>query len=239
MVSVDVLIKGFPGRSSYGYLGWSAVVLLTSGPERVLVDTGAHGMRPVLLQRLKERGIEPDDITMVVLTHTHWDHSHNAPLFKKARMLVHEIEMEYASAGRDLMVPEGLLDVLTSSGRLETVKGEPEILSGVQMIRTPGHTPGHVSLVVEGEEPTILAADGLKNRQEFLTGTAEMTLDPEATAESIKRISEIGGIVVPGHDRPFRVRDGHATYLEPAEAEIFVATSPFRGEGSSFRLTLS
>jgi N-acyl homoserine lactone hydrolase len=239
VVSTDVLIKGFPGRSSYGYLGWSAVVLLTSGTDRVLVDTGAFGMRPVLLQRLKERGLEPDDITMVVLTHSHWDHSHNAPLFKKARILIHDIEMEYAGTGRDLMVPEGLLQVLTSSGRLETVKGEPEILSGVQMIRTPGHTPGQVSLVVEGVEPMILAGDGLKNRQEFLTGTAEMTLDPEATTKSIKLISEIGGVVVPGHDRPFRIRDGQATYLEPAEAEIFVATSPFRGESSAFRITLS
>lgn len=239
MVSVDILIKGFPGRSSYGYLGWSSVVLLTSAEERILVDTGAHGMRPVLLQRLKERGLEPDDITTVVLSHSHWDHSHNAPLFKRARILIHKIELDYASTGKDLMVPEGLFAFLMSTGRLDTVPGEPEIMSGVHMIRTPGHTPGQVSIVIEGDETTTVAADGLKNRQEFLTGTAEMTLDPQATTASIKRISEIGGVVVPGHDRPFRVLKGQALYLEPSDAEIFVSTSPLRGEGSAYRITLS
>ena len=101
MVQVDVLVQGFPGRSvCHGGLGWSTIALLRGEGRVVLIDVGAFGIRRELKKQLKARGIEPAQVTDVVLTHAHYDHSVNFTLFPNARLWIGEQELAWAAAQR-------------------------------------------------------------------------------------------------------------------------------------------
>jgi glyoxylase-like metal-dependent hydrolase (beta-lactamase superfamily II) len=79
---IDVLIQGFPGKAvCHGGLGWSTVALVRGGGHNILVDVGSFGMRRMLIPRLAALGIGLNDVTDVILTHSHYDHSVNWTLF--------------------------------------------------------------------------------------------------------------------------------------------------------------
>ena len=54
----------------------------------------------MLVKTLQARGLAPEEIDLVVLTHMHWDHCANADLFPNARVLVHPKEIDYANNPR-------------------------------------------------------------------------------------------------------------------------------------------
>ncbi len=110
---------------------------------------------------LIENGIDPNEITHVVLTHLHFDHSGGAtklvegkvvPTFKNAKYFVQKKEWYEAThpneRNRASYIPENFLP-LKEHGQLELIEGEVEILPGVKLIPTPGHTLGHQSILVE------------------------------------------------------------------------------------------
>jgi glyoxylase-like metal-dependent hydrolase (beta-lactamase superfamily II) len=69
---IDIVVQGFPGKSvCHGGLGWSTVVLLRAYARTALIDAGSFGMRTMLLKRLKDRGLQPADVTDLLLTHSH------------------------------------------------------------------------------------------------------------------------------------------------------------------------
>lgn len=125
-----------------------------AGP--VLFDTGIgegdpeaeERFRPVrrrLREALREAGAEPGDVRLVVNCHLHADHAGGNPAFPATPILVQRIEHEAARAP-GYTIP-ALLDF--EGARYERVDGEAEVLPGVRVVPTPGHTDGHQSLVVE------------------------------------------------------------------------------------------
>ena len=71
--------------------------MLLRGHGRVaLIDTGSFGMRPLLRPRLTARGLEPKDVTDLLLTHSHHDHSVNWPLFRHARIVIGARELAWS-----------------------------------------------------------------------------------------------------------------------------------------------
>src|SRR5919197_1534282 len=90
MYELDVLIQGFPGKTAYhGGLGWSTVGLLRGEGRTVLIDTGGYNCRDLLVSKLRGLDLEPAGVTDVVLSHCHWDHILNFPLFTSAT--VHDL----------------------------------------------------------------------------------------------------------------------------------------------------
>ena len=88
MYQIDVLIQGFPGKAvCHGGLGWSTVSLIRGEGRVVLLDVGAFGIRRELSKQLQNRGVSPEDVTDVVLTHAHYDHAVNFTLFPKAMLI--------------------------------------------------------------------------------------------------------------------------------------------------------
>ncbi|MCS6932465.1 MAG: MBL fold metallo-hydrolase, partial [Acetobacteraceae bacterium] len=72
--TVELLAQGYPGASLHnGTLGWSSVAL-ARGPEGriALLDTGAFGLRQVLLERLRAAGVAPEQVTDLLLSHLHY-----------------------------------------------------------------------------------------------------------------------------------------------------------------------
>jgi len=209
LVKIDVLFYGFPGKASNTFLGWSTIALLRSEKRLCLVDTGGHGARLWLLQALKDRGLSCDDIDSVFLTHLHFDHIANASLFPHAVFYCGRTEWEYANTTEDHAVQEGVLPLLRSFRKVLLEKDGEEIMSGVSLLLTPGHTPGSASLLVEGSDgKTVIAGDAIKNRVELATGSVGMTLAAEASRQSIEKVKAAAPRVLPGHDCVLLLKGG-------------------------------
>jgi N-acyl homoserine lactone hydrolase len=242
MATIDLLFKGFPGWSpNYGRLGWASIPLIRAKGANILFDTGHNGMHRLLLQRLADRGLAPEDIHMVVMSHSHWDHSLGFPLFPNAEMVIGRRELEWAlglAPSDNPSVPGSLMRELADHPRLRALQGDTELISEVRMIDTPGHSPGHMSMVVTTEMGVVvIAQDAVKNRAEFLAGVADQTMDAAASSASIERVASLADVVIPGHDRTFRREGSRVVYLEELQVEILATVSPNMEEQSIFTLT--
>ena len=100
-------------------------------------------------------GATPDDIHLVVNCHLHFDHCGGNPELSGRRVVVQEVELETARAIADYTLPE----LVDGPGiRYEVLTGEAEILPGLLVVPTPGHTAGHQSLVVRDDDGTVVVA---------------------------------------------------------------------------------
>lgn len=95
--TIDMVLHGFGMATSQGRIGYCGVTLLR-GTKNILVDVAQVGRRAILLEKLKDRGLSPNDIDLVFLTHAHWDHSLNVDLFPNAEILIHPVERAYCKA---------------------------------------------------------------------------------------------------------------------------------------------
>ena len=207
----DILISGFPAKPVRGFLGWSTTVLLTTKSGYALFDTGSAGDRPGLIEALAKRNIRPNDIRTVIISHLHFDHIANAECFRGAEFILHETELDYFEKHQlnDLAIPLYQVEGVLRSPQLSIVSGELEVLPGIRMIRTPGHTGGHVSLVLTvGGHCVVLAQDAVKHRGEIDTGVSAGAFDSVAASASIARIAAMADVIVPGHDAPLALSNG-------------------------------
>ncbi|WP_160118515.1 MBL fold metallo-hydrolase [Rhodococcus wratislaviensis] len=226
---MDILITGYPGVSpSNGGMGWSSVGLVRTGERIVLVDTGPFGARDLLRRRLAEHGVAPDEVTDVVLTHCHHDHSVNWTMFPNARVYVSRIEMEWALRvpHGEGPVPELYVRELASSPATTLLEDGDEIVPGIRAELVPGHTPGSLIVTVDHEDTrTIFLGDAAKNRAELVCRRADATLDAPLSRDSIARIwtrwEEVPNTtVIPGHDLPMGLIEGECHYQAVRQTSV-------------------
>jgi glyoxylase-like metal-dependent hydrolase (beta-lactamase superfamily II) len=111
---------------------------------------------------IREAGFAPEDVTLVVNTHLHFDHAGGNTVrgpdgrirlaFPNARYVVQRREWAFAHLDNERTRASYLPDnfePVHAAGRLELVEGELEIAPGVRLLPTPGHTPGHQSVLLE------------------------------------------------------------------------------------------
>jgi glyoxylase-like metal-dependent hydrolase (beta-lactamase superfamily II) len=158
-------------------------------------------------------GVAPDDITDVVLTHAHYDHSVNFVLFDRATVWIGAKEIEWAAAqppGFDPL-PELYVQALATDPRVKRIREGEEFLPGIVAFDAPGHTPGSLVFHLTANAlPVIFTGDAAKNRAELISRKVDMSLDEAASTASIERIWQLwravpGTIVIPGHDLSMRL----------------------------------
>ena len=223
---LDILLEGVPVVSSRGYLGYCTVALFRVGGCWALFDTGHYNDRHLLLEALSARELKPDDIGLVVLSHLHFDHVLNLPLFRNAEVFVSEAEIRHAervSSGE--FVDHALVDFWRCllDGRKLTLVGDSVEMGDVWRLSVkPGHTPGCLALLYDGPgRKAVLCGDALKNAWEAVTGRATMALaGDDQAASSIKALLDEDRVVVPGHDRPFLMEAGVPKFLGPCRWEL-------------------
>jgi len=154
------------------------VALIRAASDLILVDTGAGGgWQPTagkLAENLETAGIDRTKITKIVFTHAHPDHlwgvadDGGALRFPNASYFIAEKEWNFWMAGDVVKkLPENFQrfalgakrDLSRIKDKLKTVKPGDDIVSGVRILDTAGHTPGHVSLELAGGEGLIIAGD--------------------------------------------------------------------------------
>ena len=190
---------------------------------------------------MKAQGLETDDIDIVILTHMHWDHCQNTDLFTNARVLVNPTEIDYARSPNkwDLAVAAGMADMMRNM-KVESVSEGDTIVEGVSIIETPGHTKGHMSILVEiNGENVIIAGDALPESGSIARGLPyNVFWDVSDAHESVEKMVAASNVFYPGHDRPFRVEGDEINYLEGPE-HIQVLSSTDGGGSASLTFTVS
>lgn len=116
------------------------------------VNGGAETNQP-----LREIGVMPEDIEIVILIHLHWDHASNNGLFKNATFLVQKKELEYASSPlpvhlKGYEAPQSGMRPHYLGVKYTVTSGDYEVVPGVSTILTPGHSPGSQCVAVETEK---------------------------------------------------------------------------------------
>jgi glyoxylase-like metal-dependent hydrolase (beta-lactamase superfamily II) len=153
-------------------------LLVETGRHVVLVDTGAgeySRTSGAIQARLEVAGIRPRDVDTVILTHAHPDHIGGAidmigrPAFPNARYILSEIEWEFWTGTRTdlskLRLPEEAKSGIHSMARrclgtlrhqIEPIDRETEVVPGITAIPAPGHTPGHLAVLISSDGQNLL-----------------------------------------------------------------------------------
>ncbi|MFS0722563.1 MBL fold metallo-hydrolase [Paenibacillus sp. 1P07SE] len=174
-----------------------STVLLIGQGLRVLIDPGWR--EELLMARLKEADVEPEDIDIVYVTHLHPDHYRNIRFFPGARWLASQRELSNWK-GRIPAVDEDIFAQLAPA--------EAEIAPGLQIVQTPGHTLGHTSVLFRhaGSGGRVLvAADAVLAKEYYAYGEVHpISEDQEAAKRTIDEVKRLApDVIIPGHDAPF------------------------------------
>ncbi len=199
MNKVQVLIEGYAKPLENG--GWVAsgtTTLITTDPStalrasslRIITDPGTN--RQLLLSKLAEQNLKPEDINVVFMTHYHPDHNLLVGIFEKAT--VYDDGMYYRGdeqGDHDGTIPE----------------------TDIKVIKTPGHEQFHGSLLVPTEDGVVVVAgdvfwwDSTETQKTDKTSLLEhsdpFVKDESALLESRKKVLEVADWIIPGHGKMF------------------------------------
>ncbi len=188
MIKLDILAVGRLEKDEQGMVvvADSTCTLINTKDGIIVVDPSTDYMRPMIRKSFRQIGVYPKDVKHIVLTHSHSDHVGNLDLFQKAKVYIH--------SGEEKEIP----------GAKVIEEDEFQLVPGVRLIHTPGHTKGSMSVFVEAEKRYVIAGDAIPTENNFRKMTPPASnYDPETALQSIKMIKRYADVVIPGHGRPF------------------------------------
>ena len=222
LVDWSVVVRGEPRGRLVTFPVW---MYLLRGPDALaLVDTGMPTRcigddrffdgtddESLILPRMTEadtleavlgrQGVQVSDIDFLISTHWHFDHAGGNQAFRGKPILVHPDEIACAQAGHPYP-PE----CRHMSLDYREVRDGDSPLPGVRLLHTPGHTPGHLSLLVDPADaaPVLLTVDAVYTEVNWLQDIPGAMADSSLGERSVQRLREIakssGAQVFFGHD---------------------------------------
>ncbi|MER6138536.1 MBL fold metallo-hydrolase [Streptomyces sparsogenes] len=198
----------------------------TVGGQRVLVDTGIgngktranpawHDLRTDYLERLTAAGFAPETLDLVILTHLHTDHvgwntrevdGKWVPTFPAARYVTSRVEREFWAGydmdePREQMFRDSVIPV-EEAGLLDTVDVPAEgaeIVPGLRLLSTPGHTPGHVAVQLTSEDGTaLITGDCIHHPVQFAHPSIGSCVDIDPEQSEASRRTLLGSLAGTG-----------------------------------------
>jgi len=188
---------------------------IKGGNRKILVDTGIEDFMPS--QEIEDQvgfsimqfedalatvGWKPEEIDIVIHTHLHNDHCENDVLCTNAEVYVQQAEIDFFNNPHPIdhrYYPDVLEGV-----NLKIIDGDSSITEGIEVLFTPGHTPGGQSVVVETSKGKAIITGLCCNAENFPRGGGVIApgvhLDVIQAYESMKRIKEAADIIIPIHD---------------------------------------
>lgn len=189
LAQVKVLVEGYAKQIKNGWIASSTATLIKSNGKNIIVDPGCNRVK--LLDSLKKENLKTQDIDFVLLTHNHTDHALLAGIFENAKTINSE-------------------EIYNGDNQIAHKNKIPG--TGLEIIQTPGHTPGHCSLAIPTERGIVVIAgdvfwwiDGEEQKIGIERKDQAHPSDMKKLIESRKKLLEIADFIIPGHGKMFRV----------------------------------
>jgi N-acyl homoserine lactone hydrolase len=191
------------------------VFYLEGGPEKILVDTGLEqfmvppgvekecGLQVLEFEEaLETHGLKPEDIDIIIHTHLHNDHCENDYKCTNAKVYVQKKEYEFFLNPHP--IDHRYFPDLLDEVEVVQVDGDTEIVDGIQVLLTPGHTVGGQSVVINTRQGKAVITGFCCNEKNFPpkgpvvpSGVHINVID---AYESARRVWELADILIPLHD---------------------------------------
>jgi len=180
-------------RHAKGLLLWDTGIpdAVAAMPDGMVVANGAITQRraKTLAAQLAEIGVKPADITYVAVSHTHGDHVGNVALFPFSTIFIQGTEYEWA-------MTQPVKPAFAATQPIEKLTGDRDVFGdgSVMILSTPGHTPGHQSLLVVLAKtgPVLLSGDAVHIRDNWENRRVpSMNTNREQTLASMQRIASM------------------------------------------------
>ncbi len=187
MTEVKILVPGyFKWLSDNKLKASSTITLIRDGGKNIIVDTGNIAVEQEILTSLKKENLKPEDIDIVVNTHSHSDHRDNNHLFRKATIYIEEDTIKG--------------DIYEFFPVLRTI----ELAVDTRIIQTPGHTGDSISVLTKTNKGTYAIVGDLFFFAQ--NDSPEFTKDEVKLQESKKKVLALADYVIPGHGDIFKVK---------------------------------
>ncbi len=201
-------------------MSFGSYLVQMSDGRNVLIDTGLPlgwgvsertptvTLDHTIVSALADLGLRPDDIDILITTHFDPDHAGMNDAFPNVEIVAQRAGYEEARNGQPrAAITRAHWDAPDLRYRL--VDGDTELLPGLDLISTPGHAPGHQSVLVRlpNTGPVLLAVDAVAQASAFRPDreAAPMDLDPAGSIQSTLKLLDLAkreqvALVVHGHD---------------------------------------
>lgn len=226
------LCKGLRDRSQWTYrIGYGEKVgtctyswYIEGLKQGVLVDTGATAEQfrkrgfsdegiQLLEEGLKKVGVDFEDIKIIILTHLHFDHIALASKFPKAVFFLQKKEFDFAMNPHPAVASQYNKDYFMNLN-LELIEGDKEIVDGIKVFLTPGHSPGGQSVGIETAEGLAIITGFCCSLENFYPAAAAKAKGLSIVApgihtdmlqayDSVLRVKQLAKIIMPLHDPAF------------------------------------
>jgi glyoxylase-like metal-dependent hydrolase (beta-lactamase superfamily II) len=166
----------------------SSVSFIRAGEKRIIHDPGFVPNRSVILDPLRDRGFAADEVTDVIISHHHPDHTLNIALFENAT--THDVWGIYRNDKWQVRMAEGV-----------------QVAPGVKLLQTPGHTDQDISVLVNTPDG-LVAFTHLWWRPDTPTNDDPVGVNNVQFHESRERVLALEpALIVPGHGPAFEPTD--------------------------------
>lgn len=184
-----------------GYAKWvgptqqraDGTITLIKGPKNIIVDTGGPWDKKTILETLKKNEVNPQDVSFVVCTHGHSDHTGNNNLFINATFIV-----SYDVCKGDLYTFH------------DFAHGQPyRINDKIEVVPTPGHTKQDISVILKTPNGVVAIVGDLFESENDLEQEGlwrSFSEFPDEQESNRKKILELADFIVPGHGDIFGVK---------------------------------
>ena len=199
---------------------------LEGSDKKILVDTGEMG--PVISEDrekaiggkiytfekgLAKWGLKPEDIDIVIHTHLHADHCENDSKCENAVFYVHEKELEHAHDPHPLDIrymDDFILDT-EENGQIKTLSGDIEIMPGLEMIHTPVHSEGGMTILIDTEKGKAAITGFCIIKENIEPPNSVLALDMEVIPpgtvvnsyqayDIMMKVKDMADIIIPLHE---------------------------------------
>ena len=230
LVSIHALLVEAPGLR--------LVVDTCIGNDRPRALLGGNSLSTPFLAHMAEAGWSRESVDVVVCTHLHVDHvgwntmlenGRWVPTFPKARYLIGEKEYAHWSTqgeGEDLEILDDSVKPVFDAGLVDFVAMDHRLSPEIRLMPTPGHTPGHVSVVIESQgERALITGDSMHHPCQIARPDWSPWFDVDPVASEVTRKQMLGDLA----DQPILVIGTH--FAAPTAGHVKRDGDTYRFEG--------
>jgi glyoxylase-like metal-dependent hydrolase (beta-lactamase superfamily II) len=196
----------------------AAVYLIDFAGDLVMIDAGAGRNSMQIVRNIEMLGLNPANISHLILTHCHIDHIGSAPFFNQkygTKILIHELDAKAVETGDSLKTAANWYGTTFPPTKVgQKLKGSHEILKFGQeelnCLHTPGHTPGSIAVYLDRDGKRVLFGQDIHGPFNAAFGS-----DIEAWKKSMQALLALNAdILCEGHFGIYQPKESVREYIE-------------------------